>query len=590
VLGEKIEEEKSQAIEEYTSKYPALYYNAFQEGSSEEISKFDDINLERIFKDKNRVIILSGDFWGIQNFIFDGLSTNRATKVIRSRSALVQIVNFVISEIVNKEFEGDTVLIGAGKFTILANHREKWKEELEKIQKKLDSYFFENFFGRSGFVLSGTETEIEVLKQGKFEDDSISKIFGRLASENEKGKYRKFDFEKRENFLINPFEKGGEPCEFCGLRVSKKDNSCEICSSHIDLGKELTTNRYMRVFKNGGIPVLKFGGDSYGVEFYKNFKRLEETPYENLENEIGIFNILESTKENVNAEYLQKSPNLRYWSLASAVPKDENGKILDFDEIRGTSSGLMALKADVDTMGDTFREFLEDEKIPFKKFLRLSREMDFFFSDYVSNLIKTEYPKIYVVFTGGDDVFVLGEWKEVIEFVKNLREKFHIYSNRTTTLSMGLTMFKSGSLKYISEETDDAEKRAKAVEDENGNSRDGIDIFGYSMKFPLFLEIEERWKNIWEKVPTEKRTSSFIYRLIKFAEMSQKSKNFIEKVDDDFSFENFQWKSKLTHNFRRNVEGSDEVLKEFSDFIENYGEKAIPSIMMQIYRDREKPE
>ena len=58
-----------------------------------------------------------------------------------------------------------------------------------------------------------------------------------------------------------------------------------------------------------------------------------------------------------------------------------------FDDILDNSSGLMALKADVDTMGDTFREFLQDEQIPFKKFIRLSREMDLFFSDYVSDLI-----------------------------------------------------------------------------------------------------------------------------------------------------------------------------------------------------------
>ena len=58
-----------------------------------------------------------------------------------------------IGKMIKQEFKGsEALLFGAGKFMILAKneHREKIKE----IQKELDSYFLENFFGQNGFILS----------------------------------------------------------------------------------------------------------------------------------------------------------------------------------------------------------------------------------------------------------------------------------------------------------------------------------------------------------------------------------------------------------------------------------------------------
>jgi len=609
--------------ENQTDKNHAIFYHGLIKGSESIISKFDDDNLEYIFsKIGENPILISGDFWGIQSFIFDGLSFKKATKVIRSKSALVQIINFVISKIIEDKFDGYTILIGAGKFTILAKNSNSFRDKLKEIQTELDNYFFKNHFGRSGYTLSAVEADIKTLINDNNKPETIKSLFDRLATENELGKYKKFDLSSRNNFLNNSFKvEHQEICEICHLRIATKvlknekkagvierTQICEICDSYIELGTKLTNSEYIRIFKsnklsNDSIEILNFANESYFIELYQNFKIFEKNI---TETDLGVFNILENSPQHINQKHLEQIPKLQYWSLSSRIPMkydEQHGFKIPktFDDILDNSSGLMALKADVDTIGDTFREFLQDEQTPFKKFIRLSREMDLFFSDYVSDLINKndDYrEKIYVVFTGGDDVFVLGEWNTVVQFAKDLREKFYKFSNNTTTISMGLVMFKSGTLKEISELVDEAEKRAKGVKDSKGNTRNGIDIFETSMKFDQFIDIENQLKVILDQIYNikdngliSKDSSAFLYRLMSFAKMSQQSQEFVNKEtsDEPRLYENFLWKSKLTNSFRRNISNKhDDILKNLSELIGQHGSKIIPSIMMSIYRKRDK--
>ena len=47
--------------------------------------------------EKNMTLVV-GDFWGIQSFIFDRLTTKNAAKVLRSKSAFIQIFTQVLAE------------------------------------------------------------------------------------------------------------------------------------------------------------------------------------------------------------------------------------------------------------------------------------------------------------------------------------------------------------------------------------------------------------------------------------------------------------------------------------------------------------
>jgi len=548
-----------------SSDFSKMYYNALVTTDDTIISKYDDEKLKALTqKLGNDLLLISGDFWGIQKFIFDGLSTSKASRILRSRSAMVQLITYAVVDRVKKEFKGsEALLFGAGKFMILAKDEKHHK--IEEIQKELDNYFLKNFFGQNGFILSFTTTSKDkLLNQKDMEDDLLV-----LGSDNDDKKLNKFDLlnVEDEDVVHNVFDKAQKDdaiCEFCSKRVKIHNvddtKACEVCFNEIELGKQLTKKAYVTLFSSDklenkeNIFIVKLGTQNYYAKF---------------EDEVTV---------NGDSFDISSEPYFDYpkWSLNSYVPK-ENDEIKTFRDFitkdeKIVSSGLMALKADIDKLGDTFRDLYKED---FRKFNRLSREVEFFFSDYITSLV-AKRENVYTVFAGGDDLFLIGEYREIIDLVKEIRSKFYAFALEKTTISMGLVMFKpSTPITFVSKMADEAEKRAKI-------ERDSIDIFGVSMKFEEFCEIEKHLKEVTDFLEKEgDDKTALYYRLIELCDM---------RANLNRDVRNAMWKSKLNYLFRRNVKREDndsEIFNKLNCLIENYGEKFKPSLFLKIYKNRD---
>jgi CRISPR-associated protein Csm1 len=460
---------------------------------------------------------------------------------------MVQLITKAIVKILEDTLGAKEVLFGAGKFLMIA----KSVDGLKDIEKELNDEFFKKYFGESGVVLNYIETTKSELENQN--SSSMKETLINLGRKNEEAKYQKFANNLKEP-IIKTFEnakKDDEICEFCKKRVAK-DSACEVCANEIKLGTLLTKKDYMKIeiknsIENNEVLILRYKGSYFVAKFVDNE---DEAEYD-------ISNM--------------KMKKLPKWPLKSYVPM-KNEEIKTFEEIEGESSGLMVLKADVDRLGKTFRDFYFES---FKKFNRLSRELNFFFANYVPYLIASNEKykdNIYIVFAGGDDLFMIGRYDVIVEFAKELREKFVKFSLNKATLSMGLVMFKSSTpIAYVSEWADEAEKKAKKVK-KDGIDRDGICIFDKAMKFDEFIEIEKRIK----KLLGDEINMSVLYKLIEIIKMASNMKKP----------ENALWISKLFYLSKRR--GFNEVfVKEFRDLIEEYKNKLLPSIYLKIYERRD---
>ncbi len=551
--------------------FSKMYYNALiPTDDNKIISKYDDEKLKGLVKTLgDDLLLISGDFWGIQKFIFDGVTTSKASKILRSRSAMVQLITYAVVDRIKKEFNGsEALLFGAGKFMILAKNENR--EKIKVIQQELDSYFLKNFFGQNGFILSSTlTTGKKLLNQEDMEDDLKA-----LGADNESKKLNKFDLltVDDEEILINPFEgacRDDDICEFCSKRLKTHNvddtKACKICFNEIELGKHLTKKPYVTIFASStekskkDILIISLGGQNYYAKFEDAVTQ-------------------EGDSFDISSKAYVDYPK---WSLNSYVPKDEFDEIITFgnylkednqEDGKVISSGLMALKADIDKLGDTFRDLYKED---FRKFNRLSREVEFFFSDYITTLV-AKRKNLYTVFAGGDDLFLIGEYREIVAIAKEIREEFYRFSLEKTTISMGLVMFKpSTPITFVSDMADKAEKRAKG-------ERDSIDIFGVSMKFEAFYQIEKDFKEVTDFLEKEDDDKTALYyRLIELCDMKENIKNDIR---------NAMWKSKLNYLFRRNVKREDndsKIFTKLSDLIEK-GEKFKSLLFLKIYNNRDK--
>jgi len=160
--------------------------------------------------------------------------------------------------------------------------------------------------------------------------------------------------------------------------------------------------------------------------------------------------------------------------LARHAPTDKNnGELLDFEDIADCSMGasfLGVLKADLDNLGATFETLAKDESAARK----LSNDLDVLFTTELKQVIDSkhsdgrDYSHSYVVYSGGDDLFMFGPWDQLIRFIDEfhhrLEERAQQWKHRELklTLSAGFKLAHAKSpVRFLADDVEEAVKQAK---------------------------------------------------------------------------------------------------------------------------------
>ena len=144
----------------------AIYLYHLRNGSME-IENIKD------YEDK-KFLIVSGDFYGIQNFIFtEGGSTNKAAaKLLRGRSFVVSLISELAADMLCREIGLTTasiILNAAGKFTILAPNTKETRDKIKVVEEKINDWLIRMFYGESSIGISFIEASSEDFISKKFE-------------------------------------------------------------------------------------------------------------------------------------------------------------------------------------------------------------------------------------------------------------------------------------------------------------------------------------------------------------------------------------------------------------------------------------
>ncbi|NPA03529.1 MAG: type III-A CRISPR-associated protein Cas10/Csm1, partial [Epsilonproteobacteria bacterium] len=151
-----------------TSLYDHLHLSAVFAQAIFKLPKEHQDNLIESYKtgdekSQREFLLINGDFFGIQDFIFNEVETRFAAKILRGKSAFVQFLTKVIAFYIIEKLELSTLSIvseGAGKFEILAPNTSAIVEKLPKLQEELNTYFVSSFFGETGVGVSYIECSI----------------------------------------------------------------------------------------------------------------------------------------------------------------------------------------------------------------------------------------------------------------------------------------------------------------------------------------------------------------------------------------------------------------------------------------------
>ena len=576
-------------------------------------------NIKKTIKTgQNEFVLVGGDLRGIQKYIYDIANSieGRISKRLRARSffitTLVDVVTHKILHDLNLPFSCNLITAG-GHLQILIPNTQKSLQKLEEIAKQIGDWLLHQYFGEINLSLNWHYPNIQENENKTFEisregleifhffekaelmHDRLSELKWKKFEPQlvKEGKWVRDNFKMDEQLYLNY----KSPCDICHkfpaieIEHDEEINICAMCHLDRHFGKELANAKYL-VFSRRkiGEPCFSFF-DDYWVTVSKANNELLTN------DKIYLVQILQ---DQIKYDLYQKGvPSARRF-LANHIPlisdKNKHKKelcpfcayeddcsykksldtgdpftfsclsALSVEKETGKGSQLIGiLKMDIDHLGYLFGRGFKDikegeriDRVTISRYLTLSRMIDLFFCGWVQDTISKDerFNKIYTVFSGGDDLLVLGPWETIIRFSYYLYQEFRKYvcENESVKISAGIVVVKPTF--PIARGATLANELLKASKDEG---RDRLTLFGTTVEWEFVPELIEFADLLTEKMkPIEidkagekkekksKFTTAFLYRLLNYRNMYLDFKN-------RHSIRGLLYCSKLIYDVNRNI-------------------------------------
>ncbi len=497
-----------------------------------------------------KFVLVGGDLSGIQKYIF-GLEKSHGAgvaKILRARSFQLQALTRSVTLALLDELGLSPVarvMDAGGRFVLLLPCTRAVLEQLPGFEARVQEWFFARFSGRLALNLVYAQR----LTEQDFGQEQFRDVLEGLWDRLEVRKMRKFDRVLASGAppVRLAGEYGSTACAVCGLNPTSAAASdryarayertldiCAACAEQImDIGRKLPRpeNRFLVLTRRDGLELfggirMRFAGtvdhhDRDALEIL-NFRDRKAHAHLALAGYLPLF-----TAQDVERWEREERKSKDDEPVQAGEPKTfghlaVEARVADADGLRGKAF-LAAFKADVDNLGLVFGLGLHD-KLSISRFAGLSRLLNLFFSEALVDCIKREFPDIYVVFAGGDDVFLLGPWTDVVLFAQSLEQMFRRFvgENPDLSLSAGIAVAKpmlpARSVAQAAEDLLDQSKRYARNAKAGGRTKNAFTLFGVTGGWEAYPKLLEAGRWIEGLVLEHKMTIGLAMRLLGYAD------------------------------------------------------------------------
>lgn len=497
--------------------------------------------------DAARFLLVAGDISGIQQYIFGITSAaGGVARKLRARSLFVQLCTEVAAHKLLHQVKlplWNLVMNSGGNFYLLLPNLPQVVASLEDTQQEIDHWFINNLNGELALNLAWFPFGDDGFKPSDKPVSGFSAVLSGVKDALARKKQRRFAHVmqqggswKVDSFVRNVDYQGKGACKSCyrfpGEKATPDGDICVHCDRQARLGARLPKAQYISFFDNpadGDVPLL-----GYSVSVSAQPVR-KGKPY--LVMKLNGTDLSELTNCPAQSRY-----------LATYVPQ-AHGDILTFGEIaaRGEGQPLLGfLKADVDHLGELLVFGLKRGDVSFDTMSRLttlSRLLDAFTTGWLESLLNSKFKNCYTVFAGGDDMFFVGPWNEIIALAEQIHDDFAEFTgNPALTISAGIAITKPDyPIARAAELVEQALRKSKETKDKNS-----ITILDTTVKWDEWATVKEQWERLCPlivDVPT-----AFLYDMLAFADMWRRYDNGKGDVLG------LRYHPLLTYNIRRNLD------------------------------------
>jgi CRISPR-associated protein Csm1 len=607
-------------------------------------SLFDFSTTTKKGVEKMPLLLACADISGIQDFIYN-ITSKKASKSLKGRSFYLQLLMESITRKIISETNttiGHILYSSGGKMYMILPNTEDVKTKLAAIEKQIIEQIFEEHKMRlyvlMDFVEFGFDDKHELFVDGKLKED-LGKLWNGLTEKTAKKKNQKFRdlYINQFNTFFNAEHNDGfdaadgkiTTCDVTGERIEKKAiNKLEEDS---DIYVTPTVKRQWELGTR--LQDLKYFSTHIGAKSIStNAEKYAENPIK-----LGFFHYVKETRDFIDE--ISKNKNL--YSLNNTLLKRVNGVdfFLDNTEIKGINAAygftfyggnnqavhlnefghpvtrkgrpiikdfedladhtdetkhkgfhrLGILRMDVDGLGGIFQHGLENTQ-SLAAYSTLSAQLDLFFSGYLNTIRDSNKYKdnVNILYSGGDDLFVIGKWDLVVDFAEEIRNEFRkfVCGREDISISGGISLvtpkFPIAKAAEMAGEEEKAAKGYKKDKKSTEEDKNALAFLGVAMSWDFDFGLVKEYKEMFVELLQKNHISmGFLQKLLihnkmrKEQEKNKETPRWIWMVVYDLSQAIKRTKNKDVKDFIKEIQKNifcnkfkDEKLNSQNNFLD----------------------
>ncbi len=464
-----------------TAAYASCIYLYLSEKAQTDYNKELFVQAQDFYK-KKAFLLVSVDLSGIQKFIYT-IHSDGALRMLRSRSFYLEILMEHVIDMLLDSLElsrANLIYSGGGHCYILAANTEKIKQAFSECMKTVNSFFMEQFDIALFAAAASVPCSANDLENKP--KDSYQNLFRQLSNNLSASKKSRYSAADILHLNRKKHKDSSRECRVCKLSDALDEKGlCRLCSALEDFSSQILYEDVFAVFSCGGPDSLPLPGDAF-------LRALSQDEYDRIREREDSRYIRSYSK---NKFCTGKLPATRIWVGDYTLPSMTTEQYAK--EARGIDR-IAVLRADVDNLGHAFVSGFAPEYTTLSRTATFSRMLSLFFKHYINSILDNpefgmcdkpaEFRKATIVYSGGDDIFLIGSWDDVVELAVDLREKLKEFSQGTLTISAGIGIYSPKyPLSVCAKETAELEEKSKSYPDAKHPKKNAITVFSREHSF-----------------------------------------------------------------------------------------------------------
>lgn len=423
---------------------------------------------ESDFRKKNAFLLYTADFSRIQKFLYT-VHTEKTLRSLRSRSFFLELLmEHYLDELLTGcgVSRANVIYSGGGHCYVLLPNTPAVTDTLTQWNRRFNGWLRQEFGTQLFLANAWAECSGNDLTNTPAEKSPYKALFRQVNHLLEQHKFHRYtgaDLQQLNSAAAYP---DGRECKVCGTSANLTGDLCPWCRLFVDLSGKIQRKTVFVVSRTASrdddfsLPALDGGSVHLTLTDADTARRRL----------VSGESIARVYTKNAPFTGLTYSTNLYVGDYAASN---------EMEKLASQSEGIRRIavcRMDVDDLGHAFISGFEqeNERDPVKRMhyvtlsrtAAFSRQMSLFFKSYINDILQGL--QVAIIYAGGDDVFLVGAWNDVLEAAQRIQRNFTDFSCGALTLSAGIGIFDDHyPVRLSAEETAELEETAKQLPGKN---------------------------------------------------------------------------------------------------------------------------